>query len=187
MFYEPDHQVLVVENGESSEVGEEMARRIHIMYDRDVDNAPTSAVTILIDGAEVVLKPFVDAVLAKHGVTPDPSAPKQHHKKGHRETVITQIRQEEWELAPYSEATYDPEQQTLLIENGDLSSICKEMAKDVHVFYDRDIDDAPSSAVAIRIDRAETVLKPFVDAILAKYGISSEGKTPAQKHRVADD
>ena len=42
------------------------------------------------------------------------------------------------------------------------------LAQDVIVHYDKDDDNAPSSAVAIRIDSAEYVLKPFLDAILAK-------------------
>lgn len=171
VFYEPEYQVLFISNGDSSEVGEEMAKGVLVLYDKDVDDAPTSAVAIRIDRAEVVLKPFVDAVLVKHGITPDPMAPEQPHKKGYRETVVTQIRRMELELAPYSGATYDSECQTLLIENGDSSRECREMAKDIHVLYDKDIDDAPTSAVAIRIDRAETVLKPFVDAILSKHGV----------------
>ena len=183
VFYEPVYQVLVIENGEPSEVGEEMARQVHIMYDKDVDNAPTSAVTILIDSAEVVLKPFVDAILVKHGITPDPDAPRQRHKKGYKETVITQIQRVEWELAPYSEATYEPGCQTLFIENGDSSKVSREMAKDIHVLYDKDDDNAPWSAVAIRIDRAETVLKPFVDAILVKYGITPETEPSEQPQK----
>ncbi len=47
------------------------------------------------------------------------------------------------------------------------------MAQGVLVLYDKDVDTGPTSAVAIRIDDAETALKPFVDAILAKYA----GKT----------
>ena len=31
VLYEPEYQVLVIENGEPSEVGEEMARQVHIM------------------------------------------------------------------------------------------------------------------------------------------------------------
>ena len=83
----------MIANGERSEVGEEMARQNHVMLDRDVVDAPAWAVTILIDGAEYVLQPFVDAVLEKHGIAPDPNAPQQRHKKGHRETVITHIGQ----------------------------------------------------------------------------------------------
>ena len=184
VFYEPEYQVLVIENGEPSEVGEEMARQVHIMYDKDIDNAPTSAVTILIDSAEVVLKPFVDAILVKQGITPDPDAPRQRHKKGYRETVITQIQRVEWELAPYSEATYDPDCQTLLIENGDSSKVSREMAKDIHVLYDKDDANAPWSAVAIRIDHAETVLKPFVDAILAKYDIAPKNETQTTQYQI---
>ena len=45
------------------------------------------------------------------------------------------------------------------------------MAEDILVYYDKD-DEA--AAVALCIDRAEQVLKPFVDAILAKYGVKAE-------------
>ena len=50
------------------------------------------------------------------------------------------------------------------------------LAQDVIVHYDKDDDNAPSSAVAIRIDSAEYVLKPFQDAILAKNGIKREAE-----------
>ena len=72
---------------------------------------------------------------------------------------------------PRANVIYEPECQVLYIENGQPSEVGEEMAKGVLVLYDKDIDDAPTSAVAFRIDRAETVLKPFVDAILDKYGI----------------
>ena len=171
VFYEPDHQVLVVENGESSEVGEEMARGIHIMYNKDVDNAPPSAVTILIDGTESVLKPFVDAILYKYDISHDPELP-YRPKKGYRETAISQVSGEEWVSAPHSEASYDASSQTLLIDNGEACEVSKEMARDVHVLFGKDYGGgARLASVAIRIDRAETVLKPFVDAILAKHGI----------------
>ena len=182
--YKPEYQLLVIENGQRSEVGEEMARQIHIMLDKDVDDAPAWAVTILIDGAEYVLQPFVNAVLEKHGITPDPAAPQERHKKGHRETVITQIRQEEWTLAPYSEAVYDTVSQTLLIENGEACEVSKEMAKDIHVLYGKDYDGGEwLASVGIRIDHAETVLEPFVDAILAKYGAGTPEEAPNRTSR----
>lgn len=80
------------------------------------------------------------------------------------------------ELEPLKKANviYEPKYQVLIIENGDPSEVGAEMAKDVLIHYDRDVDDAPTSAVAIRIDCAEVVLKPFVDAILAKYGVKPE-------------
>ena len=170
--YEPSYEILFIENGKSSEVAEEMARRVVVYYDRENES---EAVAVRINSAEVVLKPFVDAVLVRRGITPNPNAPQQRHKKGYRETVITQIQRVGWELAPYSEATYDPDRQTLLIEKGDSSTVCREMATDIHILYGQDGENTPWwSAVAIRIDRAETVLKPFVDAILVKYGIKAE-------------
>lgn len=65
---------------------------------------------------------------------------------------------------------YNPETQVLIIENGQSSEIAEEMAQDVVVFYDKDDDTTPTSAVAVRIDCAEHVLKPFIDAVLAKRG-----------------
>ncbi len=178
VVYEPEYQVLDIYNGQPSEVGEEMARDIHVMYDRDFDNAPTSAVTILVTSAESVLQPFVDAVLAKHDIPSEPELG-QRPKKGFRETVITQIRGNEWALAPYSGAVYDSASQILLIENGEACEVSKEMAKDVHVLYGKDYDGgAWLAAVAIRIDHAEIVLKPFVDAILAKYGAKAKEGAP---------
>ena len=65
VVYEPEYQVLDIYNGQPSEVGEEMARGIHVMYERDFDDAPNAAVTILVTSAESVLKPFVDSILAE--------------------------------------------------------------------------------------------------------------------------
>ena len=76
-----------------------------------------------------------------------------------------------WESPPTALVEYHPEHQVLLIETGQKSAAGEEMSENIIVHYDRDEDDAPSSAVAIRIDCAEYVLKPFVDAILAKYGV----------------
>lgn len=181
VHYKPKHQVLVIENEEQSETGEEMARGIHIMYAEDLADAPALVVTILIDRAESVLKPFVDAILVKHGIKPD-SEPRERPPKGHRETVITQIRHEEWKLAPFSEAAYDTASQTLLIENGETCTVSREMAKDVHVLYGKDYDGGSwLASVAIRIDHAETVLKPFVDAILSKYGVKAMQGAPSKE------
>lgn len=178
VVYEPEYQVLDIYNGQPSEVGEEMARGIHVMYDRDFDDAPNSAVTVLVTSTESVLKPFVDAILEKHDIPPEPELG-QRPKKGHRETVITQIRGEEWTLAPFSEAVYDAASQTLLIENGEECEVSKEMAKDIHVLYGKDYDGGTwLASVGIRIDHAETVLKPFVDAILVKYGTKAKEEAP---------
>lgn len=71
VIYEPEYQVLYIANGQPDAVGEEMANGVLVLYDKDVDNEPTSAVAIRIDCAEVVLKPFVDAILAKYGLNPE--------------------------------------------------------------------------------------------------------------------
>ncbi len=170
VVYIPESQILYFENGQIREDAEEMARQVVVYYAKEGES---EAVAVRIDRAEAVLRPFVDAILAKHGITPDPNTPKRRHKKGYRETVITQIHRVELELAPFSGATYDPDCQTLLIENGDSSKVSREMAKDIHILFDTG-DNALPSAVAIRIDRAEAVLKPFVDAVLAKYGVAPE-------------
>ena len=185
--YNSDHSVLFIDNGEPRVMGEEMARDIHVLYGKDTGDTSASVVEIIIASAESVLKPFVDAVLVKHGITPEPerwTTP----KKGHRDTVITQIRHEEWVLAPFSEAVYDTDSQTLLLENGEICTASKEMAKDVHVLYGRDYDGGEwLASVGIRIERAETVLKPFVDAILAKHGVKAKEEIAAPQNQAADD
>ncbi len=45
----------------------------------------------------------------------------------------------------------------------------REIAQGVTIFYDKDNEN---EVVGMMIDHAETVLKPFVDAILAKHGVS---------------
>ena len=88
--------------------------------------------------------------------------------------MAQRVSETPWDQAPPARVEYDPKGQILRIENGQCSQVGEEIAEDVVVHYDKDGDHAPASAVAIRIDRAEQVLKPFVDAILAKYGVIPE-------------
>lgn len=88
---------------------------------------------------------------------------------------------------PHANVLYEPEYQVLFIQNGRSSEVSEEMAKGVLILYDKDVDDEPTSAVAIRIDRAETVLRPFVEAILAKYGINPDEIALDVNARAADD
>ena len=90
-----------------------------------------------------------------------------------------------WESQPPAQVDYNPEYQVLLIETGQVSEVGEEIAEYIVVHYDKDDDHAPSSAVAIRIDCAEHVLKPFVDAILAKYGVQRE-QEPAVRQPQSD-
>ena len=79
------------------------------------------------------------------------------------------------QTAPHSElkpaVLYYPDTQTLFIENGRSRAEGEHVAKGVMVFYaattGAELDHAVS---ALTIEHAETTLKPFVDAILAKYG-----------------
>lgn len=85
--------------------------------------------------------------------------------------MASKVKRIELEPLPQATVVYVPETETLYIENGRVREDAEEMADGVLVYYDRD-DEA--SAVALNIERAEQVLKPFVDAILAKYGVQSE-------------
>ena len=82
------------------------------------------------------------------------------------------ISQPEWKPAPPARVEYIPESQVLFIENGQESVVGDDFAEHIVVHYDNDDVNAPASLTAIRIDHAEHVLKPFLDAILAKYGVS---------------
>ena len=81
---------------------------------------------------------------------------------------------------------YHTDGQILLIENGQKSAAGEEISENIIIHYDKDNDDERSSAVAIRIDRAEYVLKPFVDAILAKYGVKREQRRRIISRRITN-
>ena len=85
--------------------------------------------------------------------------------------MARKVKRIELEPLPKATVVYVPETETLYIENGRVREDAEEMADGVLVYYDRD-DEA--SAVALNIERAEQVLKPFVDAILVKYGVKPE-------------
>ena len=65
---------------------------------------------------------------------------------------------------------YFPETQSLWIDSGKQLGEGETIAKGVVVFYNREDD---TLAEGVRIELAEHVLKPFVDAIIAKYGAKS--------------
>lgn len=81
----------------------------------------------------------------------------------------------EIDAMPQARVVYDPAQDILLIESGEKSAVGEEMAEGIIVHYNKDDETPPTDeaarAVAIFIDGAEAALKPFVDAILKKYGI----------------
>ncbi len=186
VVYSPPHQVLLIENGQPSEVGETIAGSLVVFYDKDTDDARCHVVAIRIDRAEWVLKPFVDAILTKNGIEPE-TAPELDDR------VIRRFRTMpvpglpspvELEPDPLPGVVYSPQDRVLLIENGQSSAVSEEMAREVVIFYDKDVDDARTSAVAIRIESADSLLKPFVDAILVKYGIQPDQQPAAQETKV---
>ena len=65
---------------------------------------------------------------------------------------------------------YYPE--TLYVTNGKPFGEGDNVAKDIVVFYDKENE---CEVVGLYIECAELVLKPFVDAVLAKHGISKVG------------
>ncbi len=156
-------QTLYLENGRIREDAEEMAEGVLVYYGKDDKG---SAVALCIEPAEAVLKPFIDAILVKYGVRFERPADVNTHDDRPCHDRYSRYQ------APPARVEYDPKAQILRIENGQSSQVGEEIAEDVIVHYDKDDDHAPASAVAIRIDRAEVVLKPFVDAILAKYGVN---------------
>lgn len=85
--------------------------------------------------------------------------------------MASKVKRVELEPLPTATVKYVAETETLYIENGRLREDAEEMADGVLVYYAQDDE---SSAVALCIERAEVVLKPFVDAILAKYGVKLE-------------
>lgn len=66
--YWADDQVLEILTGKSLGDGEEITQFITVFYDRENEN---EVVAVRLDLAEYVLKPFVDAILAKYGVSLD--------------------------------------------------------------------------------------------------------------------
>ena len=94
---------------------------------------------------------------------------------------------------PEPRSEYYQEEGILYVDNGKPLGEGETIAKGLVVFYDRE-NDAEVVGMCIEFD-AESVLKPFVDAILAKYGLrpgiapsdaasqpSQPSITPAAKH-----
>ena len=78
---------------------------------------------------------------------------------------------------PEPRAEYYPEEGILYVDNGKPFGDGETIAKGLVVFYDRE-NDSEVVGLCIEFD-AETVLKPFVDAIFIKYGLSEN--SPAHR------
>ena len=77
---------------------------------------------------------------------------------------------------------YYPDTQTLVIENGERRADGEHVAKGVMVFYAAgEGEEFDHDVSALTIANAESTLKPFVDAILAKYGVKPEQPMDSEK------
>ena len=72
---------------------------------------------------------------------------------------------QESDTLPEADVKYWAEDKVLEIHNGKPLGDGEEIAQFITVFYDRDNEN---EVVAVRLDFADSVLKPFVDAISAE-------------------
>ena len=182
MTYEPTHEILFIENGKPSETAEEMARQVVVYYDKE-DGSELVAIRVFRQrrGCTAAIcgrrsgkardrpRPERGAAAAQERLQGDPDHPNPASGVGTRAILGGNLR------FPLSDSVH---------RKRSFERSLQGMARDVHILYGKDDDNPPWwSAVAIRIDRADIVLKPFVDALLAKYGIRQDmnPKQPEQE------
>ena len=173
--YYPDWQILFIETGRKSAAGEEFASDIIVHYDKDEDDEPSFVVAIHIDSAELLLRPFADAILAKYGIWREPESDRERDARLKRKAALEATAKYPLRKSlPPARVEYNSERDSLFIDSGRAGVVGQEMAENIIVHYDKDKPDERCSAVAIRVDSAERVLKPFVDAILKKHGVEQD-------------
>ena len=173
--YYPEGRILLIDNCQKSAAGEEMSESIIVHYDTDEHDIRSLVVAVDIDSADFVLRPFADAILAKHGVWREPESDRERDARLKRKAALeATAKYPLWKSPPPARVEYNPERDSLFIYSGRAGVVSQEMADNIIVHYDKDKPDERCSAVAIRIDSAERVLKPFVDAILKKHGVERE-------------
>ena len=101
------------------------------------------------------------------------------HNASNQVHTARKVKRIELDSLPKATVVHVAETQTLYIENGQLREDAEEMADGVLVYYDKH-DEA--SAVALCIEPAEIVLKPFVDAVLVKHGVKPERPTATNQN-----
>ncbi|MDE2788544.1 MAG: hypothetical protein OXL37_18065 [Chloroflexota bacterium] len=94
------------------------------------------------------------------------------------ETILRLAAVAHSELKPA--VRYYSDTQTLTIENGARRAEGEQVAKGVVVFYaEEERGELDHDVTAITIENAEVTLKPFVDAIVSKYGTKSSPQLDA--------
>ena len=173
--YYPEGRILLIDNCQKSAAGEEMSESIIVHYDTDEHDIRSLVVAVDIDSADFVLRPFADAILAKYGVWREPESDRERDERLKRKAALeATAKYPLWKSPPLARVEYNPERDSLFIDSGRAGVVSQEMAENIIVHYDKDKPDEQCSAVAIRIDSAERVLKPFVDDILKKHGVERE-------------
>lgn len=173
--YYPEGRILLIDNCQKSAAGEEMSESIIVHYDTDEHDIRSLVVAVDIDSADFVLRPFADAILAKYGVWREPESDRERDERLKRKAALeATAKYPLWKSPPLARVEYNSERDSLFIDSGRAGVVSQEMAENIIVHYDKDKPDEQCSAVAIRIDSAERVLKPFVDDILKKHGVERE-------------
>ena len=175
--YYPEGRILLIDNCQKSAAGEEMSESIIVHYDTDEHDIRSLVVAVDIDSADFVLRPFADAILAKYGIWREPESDREREARLKRKAALeATAKYPLWKSPPPARVEYNPERDSLFIDSGRTGVVGQEMAENIIVHYDKDKPDEQCSAVAFRIDGAERVLKPFVDAILKRHGVEREGE-----------
>ena len=173
--YYPEGRILLIDNCQKSAAGEEMSESIIVHYDTDEQDIRSLVVAVDIDSADFVLRPFADAILAKYGVWREPESDRERDERLKRKAALeATAKYPLWKSPPLARVEYNSERDSLFIDSGRAGVVSQEMAENIIVHYDKDKPDERCSAVAIRIDSAERVLKPFVDDILKKHGVEQD-------------
>lgn len=175
VIYTPETQTLVVDTGKPSEVGEEIANDLVVFYD-----PANNAVSFVLESAEFLLKPLVDAVLAEGRGESNPPVRRSVGGQDSLAKEGPQIRREApanpisaaFGLEPLPDliVEYYPDTETLILDTGARWSDGAEIARGLTVFYDADhAADLDNNAAGFRVESAALLLKPLVDAALDKY------------------
>lgn len=173
--YTPETQTLVVDTGKPSEIGAEIANDLVVFYD-----PANNAVSFVLESAEFLLKPLVDAVLAEGRGESNPPVRRSVGGQDSRAKEGPQIRRAApanpiataFGLEPLPDliVEYYPDTETLILDTGARWSEGAEIARGLTVFYDADhIAEPDNNAAGFRLESARLLLKPLVDAALDKY------------------
>ena len=175
VIYTPETQTLMVDTGKPSEVGEEIANDLVVFYD-----PANNAVSFVLESAEFLLKPLVDAVLADGRGESNPPVRRSvggqdsHAKEGPqiRRGAPANLIATAFGLEPLPDliVEYYPDTETLILDTGARWSEGAEIAPGLTVFYDADhMAEPDNNAAGFRVESAALLLKSLVDAARDKY------------------